>query len=75
MTRAPECDNAGVTPALSVPAGLLGFFFIKTYTLLLQRIGVGDQAFHTPGEYCHPDMCCCWCSAGHQWRLWLFIVG
>ena len=39
----------GVTPALSVPAGLLGFFFIKTYTLLLQRIGIVTKPF-TPQE-------------------------
>ncbi|KAK9868357.1 hypothetical protein WJX84_007164 [Apatococcus fuscideae] len=41
--------GAGVTPALSVPAGLLGFFFIKTYTLLLQRIGIVTKPF-TPQE-------------------------
>eukprot|EP00249_Psilotum_nudum_P019050 c27075_g1_i1 orf=258-2396(+) len=36
--------TTGIIPSLNVSAGLLGFFFIKSWTVLLSRFGIG----HTP---------------------------
>ncbi|KAJ3675800.1 hypothetical protein LUZ60_004842 [Juncus effusus] len=37
--------TVGVIPSLNVAAGLLGFFFVKTWTGLLERFGVVSQPF------------------------------
>ncbi|CAI9113347.1 OLC1v1013931C1 [Oldenlandia corymbosa var. corymbosa] len=37
--------TTGIIPSLNVSAGLLGFFFVKTWTRLLQKSGVLKQPF------------------------------
>lgn len=37
--------TAGIIPSLNVSAGLLGFFFVKTWTKLLQKSGLSRQPF------------------------------
>ncbi|XP_043715767.1 probable metal-nicotianamine transporter YSL7 isoform X2 [Telopea speciosissima] len=37
--------TAGIIPSLNVSAGLLGFFFVKTWTKFLQKSGLLKQAF------------------------------
>ncbi|KAA8547634.1 hypothetical protein F0562_004063 [Nyssa sinensis] len=37
--------TTGIIPSLNVSAGLLGFFFVKTWTSLLQRTGLLKQPF------------------------------
>ncbi|XP_040996100.1 probable metal-nicotianamine transporter YSL5 [Juglans microcarpa x Juglans regia] len=37
--------TTGIIPALNVPAGLFGFFFIKTWTKLLHNSGLLKQPF------------------------------
>ena len=37
--------TTGVIPSLNVSAGLLGFFFVKTWTKLLNRFGLLKQPF------------------------------
>lgn len=41
--------TAGVIPSLNVAAGLLGFFFLKTYTSLFSKLGFSLKPF-TPQE-------------------------
>ncbi|KAF7129408.1 hypothetical protein RHSIM_Rhsim10G0187900 [Rhododendron simsii] len=37
--------TTGITPSLNVSAGLLGFFFVKTWTKFLEKSGLLDQPF------------------------------
>lgn len=37
--------TTGIIPSLNVSAGLLGFFFVKTWTKLLQKSGLLKQPF------------------------------
>ncbi|XP_047315737.1 probable metal-nicotianamine transporter YSL8 [Impatiens glandulifera] len=37
--------TTGIIPTMTVPAGLLGFFFVKTWTKLLQKAGLLQQPF------------------------------
>lgn len=37
--------TTGIIPSLNVSAGLLGFFFVKTWTKLLQKSGLSRQPF------------------------------
>ncbi|PIA35485.1 hypothetical protein AQUCO_03500089v1 [Aquilegia coerulea] len=37
--------TTGIIPSLNVSAGLLGFFFVKTYTKLLEKAGMLKQPF------------------------------
>ncbi|XP_047315701.1 probable metal-nicotianamine transporter YSL8 [Impatiens glandulifera] len=42
--------TTGIIPSMTVPAGLLGFFFVKTWTKLLQKSGLLLQQPFTPQE-------------------------
>ncbi|XP_057468887.1 probable metal-nicotianamine transporter YSL7 [Actinidia eriantha] len=37
--------TTGIIPSLNIPAGLLGFFFVKTWTKLLEKSGILGQPF------------------------------
>jgi uncharacterized oligopeptide transporter (OPT) family protein len=37
--------TVGIIPSLNVAAGLLGFFFIKSWTLLLSKLGIWSKPF------------------------------
>ncbi|KAF3794965.1 putative metal-nicotianamine transporter [Nymphaea thermarum] len=37
--------TTGIIPSLNVAAGLLGFFFVKTWTKLLEKVGILRQPF------------------------------
>ena len=37
--------TTGIIPSLNVSAGLLGFFFVKTWTKLLEKAGLLNQPF------------------------------